>query len=126
MIKALDGILLSSEDSQKLSDFYKEKVGLKCTMEFEMGEKGEKVFEFADVKLYVNQHSEVHGKNKEPERFIINLETDDIEKEVEKLDKAGVKKIKDTYHVEGYGLVATYQDVDGNYFQIVQVRPSKS
>src|SRR3989344_6333059 len=125
MIKSLDGVLLSSEDSQKLADFYKEKVGLKCTMEFEMGEKGEKGFEFADVKLYINQHSEVHGQTKEPERFIINLETDDIEKEVEKLDKAGVKKIKDTYHVEGYGLVATYQDVDGNYFQLVQIRPSK-
>jgi len=126
MIKSLDGVLLSSEDSQKLADFYKEKVGLKCTMEFEMGEKGEKGFAFDDVKLYINQHSEVHGQTKEPERVILNLETDDIEEEVKKLDKAGVKKIKDTYHIEGYGLVATYQDVDGNYFQVVQVRAQKS
>ncbi len=122
MIKALDGVLLSSEDSQKLADFYKDKVGLKCTMEFEMGENNEKGFEFADVKLYVNQHSEVHGKTKEPQRVILNFETEDIEEEVAKLDKAGIKKIKDTYHVEGYGLIATYQDVDGNYFQVVQVR----
>lgn len=122
MIKALDGILLSSEDSQRLADFYKEKVGLKCTMEFEMGDKGEKGFYFEDVKLYINQHSEVHGKTKEPERVILNLETEDIDEEVARLDKAGVKKIKDTYHVEGYGLIATYQDVDGNYFQVVQVR----
>jgi predicted enzyme related to lactoylglutathione lyase len=124
MIKSLDGVLLSSEDSQKLANFYKEKVGLKCSMEFEMGEKGEKVFVFEDVKLYINQHSEVHGKSKEPERYILNLETDDIEAEVEKLDKAGVKKTKDTYHIEGYGLVATYEDVDGNYFQVVQVKAS--
>lgn len=122
MIKALDGILLSSEDSQKLADFYKDKVGLKCTMEFEMGENNEKGFEFADVKLYVNQHSEVHGKTKEPQRVILNFETEDIEEEVARLDKAGIKKIKDTYHVEGYGLIATYEDVDGNYFQVVQVR----
>ena len=124
MIKALDGVLLSSEDSQKLADFYKEKVGLKCTMEFEMGDKSENVFVFEDVKLYINQHSEVHGQTKEPERVILNFETDDIEEEVGKLDKAGVKKIKDTYHIEGYGLVATYEDVDGNFFQIVQVRAS--
>lgn len=124
MIKSLDGVLLSSEDSQGLADFYKEKVGLKCTMEFEMGDKSEKVFVFEDIKLYINQHSEVHGKTKEPQRFILNLETEDIEKEVEKLDKADVKKIKDTYHVEGYGLVATYEDVDGNYFQVVQVKAS--
>jgi predicted enzyme related to lactoylglutathione lyase len=126
MIKSLDGVLLSSEDSGKLADFYKEKVGLKCTMEFEMGDKGEKGFYFEDVKLYINQHSEVHGKAKEPERYILNLETEDIEKEVERLDKTGAKKIKDTYHVEGYGLIATYEDVDGNYFQIVQVKASES
>ncbi|MEK7581131.1 MAG: VOC family protein [Patescibacteria group bacterium] len=124
MIKSLDGILLSSEDSQKLADFYKEKVGLKCSMEFEMGDKGEKGFYFESVKLYINQHSEVHGKSKEPERYILNLETEDIEKTVENLDKEGVKKIKDTYHVEGYGLVATYEDIDGNYFQVVQVKSS--
>ena len=122
MIKSLDGVLLSSEDSQKLADFYKEKVGLKCTMEFEMGDKGEKGFAFEDVKLYINQHSEVHGKAKEPERYILNLETDDIEKEVARLDKEEIKKIKDIYHVEGYGLIATFEDVDGNYFQVVQIR----
>lgn len=124
MIKSLDGILLSSEDSQKLADFYKEKVGLKCTMEFEMGDKGEKGYYFEEVKLYINQHSEVHGKTKEPERVILNLETEDIEEEVTRLDKAGAKKIKDTYHIEGYGLVATYEDVDGNFFQVVQVKAS--
>lgn len=124
MIKSLDGVLLSSEDSQKLADFYKEKVGLKCTMEFEMGEKAEKGFYFEDVKFYINQHSEIHGKTKEPQRYILNLETEDIKKEVERLDKAGAKKIKDTYHVEGYGLIATYEDIDGNYFQIVQVKAS--
>lgn len=122
MIKSLDGVLLSSEDSTKLADFYKEKVGLKCTMEFEMGENNEKGFAFEDVKLYINQHSEVHGTNNQPQRFILNLETDDIEKEVEKLDNAEVKKVKDAYHVEGYGLVATFEDVDGNYFQVVQVK----
>lgn len=124
MIKTLEGVLLSSGDSQKLADFYKEKVGLKCTMEFEMGENAEKGFAFEDAKLYINQHSEVHGKNKEPERYILNLETENIEEDSKKLDSAGVKKIKDTYHIEGYGLVATYEDVDGNYFQIVQVKAS--
>lgn len=126
MIKALDGILLSSEDSTKLADFYKDKVGLKCTGEWEIGEKGEMGYEFADVKLFINQHSEVHGKSKEPERYILNFEVADIENAVEKLDKEDVKKIKDTYHIEGYGMVATYEDPDGNYFQLVQVKSSES
>lgn len=55
---------------------------------------------------------------------MFNLETDNIEEEVKKLDKAGVKKVQDTYHMENYGHIATFEDVDGNYFQLVQVRAS--
>ena len=62
------------------------------------------------------------GKNKNPERYMINFEVDDIKKEVKRLDKAKVKKIADTYHLEGYGWVVTFADIDGNYFQLVQVR----
>ena len=53
---------------------------------------------------------------------MINLEVDDIEKEVERLKKAKVKLIQDIYHIEDYGKIATFEDIDGNYFQLVQVR----
>lgn len=36
-------------------------------------------------------HSKVHGKNNFPERFIFNLEVDDIQKEVKKLDENWTK-----------------------------------
>jgi len=32
--------------------------------------------------------------------------------------------VQDTYHIEGYGYISTFEDVDGNYFQLVQVRAS--
>jgi len=41
---------------------------------------------------------------------------------VERLEKVGVKKIQDIYHVEGYGYIATFEDIDGNYFQLVQTK----
>ena len=53
---------------------------------------------------------------------MFNLEVDDIEKEVERLKKAMVKLIQDIYHIEDYGKIATFEDVDGNYFQLVQTR----
>jgi len=40
------------------------------------------------------------------------------------LKKAGVKVVAEIYHVEGYGWLATFEDLDGNYFQLVQVRAS--
>ncbi len=130
MIKGIESVLLFSENASKLSEFYNEKVGLKITFEGVMGEgkdEGE-IYQFelkGGSPLVILDHSKIKGKNKQPERFIFNLEVDDIEKEVKRLDKAGVKKQQDVYHVEDYGYVATFVDIDGNYFQLVQTYPTK-
>jgi predicted enzyme related to lactoylglutathione lyase len=124
MFKGLDGILLSSGNTNKLAKFYREVVGLKQTGEYEMGEDGESAYEFSDVQLFINPHDKVKGKNKNPERFMMNFEVEDIEEAVKKLKKNKVKLIQDIYHIEGYGQIATFEDPDGNYFQLVQVRPA--
>ncbi|MCL4366407.1 VOC family protein [Patescibacteria group bacterium] len=127
MIKGIESITLFSENAEKLADFYKEKVGLNLTMEAEVGEDGGGLYGFefdGGPGLYMMNHSKVKGKNKEPERIIFNLEVDDIEAEVKKLDEAGVTKIQDTYHMQEYGYIATFEDIDGNFFQLVQIKPS--
>lgn len=127
MVKGLESVGLFSENARKLAEFYRDKLGLKITMEAEIGEKGEELFELemkSGSGLYITDHSGVKGKNPQPERIMINLEVDDIEAEVKKVEGAGVKKIQDAYHVEGYGYIATFEDIDGNYFQFVQVKPS--
>ncbi|OGH16464.1 MAG: hypothetical protein A3C30_04715 [Candidatus Levybacteria bacterium RIFCSPHIGHO2_02_FULL_40_18] len=127
MIKGIESVLLGSANATKLAKFYREVVGLEQTMEFEYGEEGEKGYEFAlkgGSGFYINDHSKVKGKNKNPERMIINFEVDDIEKEAKRLKRAKVKVQQDIYHIEGYGLIATFVDPDGNFFQLVQVRAS--
>ncbi|OGD88260.1 hypothetical protein A3D81_03140 [Candidatus Curtissbacteria bacterium RIFCSPHIGHO2_02_FULL_40_17] len=126
MIKGLEAVLLSSENAANLAEFYREKVGLKQGEEMEIGDKGEKGFDFQleGANLYILDHSDVKGKSKEPARVMFNLEVDDIEKEVKRLKDEGVKAVADIYHVEGYGLIATFEDPDANYFQFVQVRAS--
>ena len=125
MVSGIETVNLFSEDAKNLADFYKNKVGLKVTLEAEMGEDGEEIYGFdfgQGSGVHIMDHSEIKGKSKDPNRCIFNLETDDIEKEVERLEKAGVKKTKDTCHIEGYGYIATFEDVDGNLFQLAQVR----
>lgn len=124
MIKGLDGVLISSEDPKALADFYKDKVGLQFEDEFEYGEKGEAGFMFkvGSSGLTILPHSEVKGENPNPARIMLNIEVDDEEVEVKRLKDAGVKCVAEIYHVEGYGLIATFEDPDGNYFQFVQVR----
>src|SRR3989344_4366733 len=108
MIKGLEGILLFSAKPGRLARFYADKVGLKITLEAETGEKGEEMYGFefeSGSNLYILNHSRITGKNK-------------------KLERGGVKKIADTYHMQDYGYIATFEDIDGNYFQLVQTRPS--
>lgn len=125
MIRGTESILIGSGNAKKLALFYQKKVGMKLTLEADMGEKGEKLFGF-DVKgragIYIIDHSKVKGKNKNPERFIINIEVHNIEKEVKRLRNQKVRVIQDVYHVEEYGKVATFEDPEGNYFQFVQVK----
>ena len=125
MIRGLESLMLFSEDAAKLAKFYKDKVGLKTTGEFEMGDKGQKVyvFEFSKTSdLYIVDEPKVKGKNKTPQRFTLNLEVGDIKKEVKRLKGKKVKLYMDTYHIQGYGWAASFADVDGNCFQLVQVK----
>jgi len=128
MIRGMESVLLFSDNAKKLAAFYKDVVGLKSGMEAVMGEHDEAMFEFklGNCSLIVLDHSDIHGKSKEPRRMFVNIEVDDIEKEVARLRKHKVNVIADTYHLENYGWITTFEDPDGNYFQFVQVRPTPS
>ncbi len=129
MVQGLESVTLFSENATRLAEFYRDKVGLEVELVGEMGEDGgnDKVYEVklgGGSGLFIVDHSEVKGNNKEPQRIIINLEVDKIEPEFERLKKANVKVVQEVYHLQEYGLIATFEDSDGNYFQLVQVKAS--
>ena len=126
MIKGVDSILIASENPKVLADFYKEKVGAEYIDEFVYGEDSATgyMLKLGSVGLNILPHSEVHGKNDSPARIMVNIEVDDCEKECQKVKDNGVKVITEMYHMEGYGYIGTFEDPDGNYFQLVQVRSS--
>lgn len=127
MIRGLEAVLIGSANAKKLAEFYKKNVGLKQESVWENPENGEEGYQIKAGKsnIYIMDHSKIKGKAKDPNRLIFNIEVDDIEKEVKRLKKAKVKVVADIYHMQGYGLIATFADPDGNYFQFVQVRASK-
>src|SRR3990167_11021781 len=124
MFRGVDAILLYSSDPKRLAEFYKDKVGMSVDMTGEYGEDKRDVFYMFKVgeskQFGVLHHSKIKGKNKQPERYMINFEVKNIEAAVGKLKKNKVKLIADIYHVQDYGKIATFEDVDGNYFQLVQ------
>jgi predicted enzyme related to lactoylglutathione lyase len=127
MIRKIEAVLLSSPNAKKLAAFYTAKVGVKFQFEGEMGD-GDNVYGASwknSSDFVVMDHSKVKAASREPERYMINFEVDDIEKEFARVKKAGVKVISPIYHIESYGHVATFEDPDGNFFQFVQVRAKK-
>jgi predicted enzyme related to lactoylglutathione lyase len=112
------GASIWSEDLHNLLPFYRDVLGLKVLHESEsyvvFGETEE-----AAVTLGLGTHSEVHGRNADPARHMLGLESNDLRAEWKRLKAAGVEFIEDP---TDYGdiLLATLKDPEGNLVQIWQ------
>lgn len=123
MVKNFESVIIGSQNATKLANFYKKKVGLKQSWDAVMG-KNANVYGFSigKIDLVIMDQSKVKGKSKDPSRLMFNLEAGNIEKEFAKLKKAGVKVVAKIHHVQEYGYLATFEDLDGNYFQLVKTK----
>ena len=112
------GILVGSENPEKLKEYYTKLFG-KPTFDDDDG--GYFGWQFGEGAVTFGPHSEVKGKSREPGRVIWNLETDDVEGEFTKLKGKGATVVKEPYDpAEDSGMtIATFADPDGNYFQLM-------
>lgn len=106
--------MIGSMQPKVLAEFY-EKVFEKPA---DMVEGGWHGWQVGAVFFSVGEHSETEGKAKDPARMMFNLETKEVEKEFDRLVKAGATVIKEPYEMGG-GKIATLADPDGNYFQLM-------
>ncbi len=113
----LNSILLFSEKSKELADFYK-KVFQKDPDWSEGNFYG---FTAGKGFLTIGPHDKVHGKNTNPERIMFNLETKDVKGEFERIKKLGANVVAKPYQPaeEPEMWIATFADPDGNYFQLM-------
>lgn len=111
-----NSVLLFSANPDELATFYK-KV-FKKDPDWEEG--GYSGFNLGGGMFMIGPHDKVKGKNKTPERVIFNFETDDVEGEFKRIKKLDVTVIKEPYHPDEAEdmLLATFADLDGNYFQL--------
>lgn len=116
----LNSLLLFSENPQKLVDFYKEILG----KETEWSGGDFQGFQVGAGTMVIGPHDKVKGKNPNPERIMFNFETDNVEEEFNRIKGLGTKVIAAPYHPsedaeDAQGKIATFEDPDGNYFQIM-------
>ncbi len=118
MIKKFAGASIWSEDLNNLLPFYRDVLGLKVIDEspgFVLLGKDQP----EAPALGLGTHSEVHGRNTDPARHMIGLESDDLAADWKRLKEAGVEFIEDPTDYGGLSL-ATMKDPEGNLVQIWQ------
>lgn len=116
MIKGLSGATIWSQDLSNLLPFYRDVLGLPVGIQAPgfvlLGKPG-------TPALALGTHSEVRGRNADPARHMVGLETDDVTADWTRLKAAGVDFVEDP---KDYGNVAlaTLRDPEGNLLQLVQ------
>lgn len=110
-----NSIMLGSDDAPRLAAYYTKLFGKP-----RWDDGGYVGWMIGSCGLTVAPHSEVHGTNDQPGRFIWNITSPDVKGDFETFKAAGAIVVREPYDFEqspGYW-VATFADPDGNYFQL--------
>jgi predicted enzyme related to lactoylglutathione lyase len=115
----LNGILIGSEDPQRLAGFYTRLFG-----EPGWNEGGYTGWRIGTGTLMVGPHDQVKGRSAQPGRLIWNIESADVAGDCERFKAAGATVVREPYRPDGAAegpefWIATFSDPDDNYFQLV-------
>lgn len=120
MVKNISAILIWSQDYRKLSEWYIEKLELEVLEELDHPDDTGVGFQVGDVYLWIGQHSEVKGKNKDPHRHMFNFTVDSVSETYEKLKERGVEFFAKPFKAPTFDkYFATFYDLDGNMVQLI-------
>lgn len=115
----LNSVMIGSEDPKGLVEFYTKLFGEPT------GAEGDYTWwQIGTGGFTVAYHDQIHGKNVQPGRVLWNIETSDVRGDFDKLVTAGATVVREPYAPSGGPedsemLVCTFEDPDGNYFQLV-------
>jgi len=115
----LNNIMLGSEDSKRLGDFYTRILGDPVS-EWSDEAGGWFGYRAGEGSLAIGPHSEVKGPNQHPGRIMLNFTTTDVRAEFERIKGLGAEVVAEPYEPGGGDgmLMCTFADPDGNYFQL--------
>ena len=116
MIDGIAGVILWTDDLDKLKLFYINKLGLKP----HSVQEGFIAFDFDGIRLSIGLHSAVKGDSKDPLRVMVNLGTNRIWAIYNKMVEDGVIFLRPPEVQHWGGMVATFEDPDGNVLQLMQ------
>jgi predicted enzyme related to lactoylglutathione lyase len=111
----ISGVMIGSEDSQKLGEFYTKVLG-------EPGFRDGTWWGWENgASIMIGNHSEVRGANTLPQRSMLMIEVDDVKATFDEIAGFGATIIAEPYRPDDgtNNWLATLADPDGNYFQLM-------
>jgi predicted enzyme related to lactoylglutathione lyase len=118
MLTNISAILIWSEDYKKLAEWYEKKLQLKVFEELDYPEDTGVGFMVGNVYLWIGQHSEVKGKNKDMHRHMFNFAVDSVTQTYKELESRGVKFLATPFKAPTGKYFATFYDPDDNLIQL--------
>ena len=120
MIENLSGIIVWTDNLERLKKFYEQALGLTphsvrenfIAYKWNAGK--------VEIRFSIGFHSRVNGGSKDPFRAMINFDVTDINEISSRLKAHGTKFIREPELEHWGGLVATFEDPDGNIIQMLQ------
>lgn len=115
-------ILIWSQRYKELADWYQETFHLKIAETINHPKDTGVLFEFPQggVWLWIGQHSEIRGKNKDAKRIMLNINVDSITKAYAYLVGKGVKILAKPFKAPTFEkYFITFYDPDGNVLQCI-------
>jgi predicted enzyme related to lactoylglutathione lyase len=112
---------INSTNPQRLYEWYRDTLGLPRVEDESMGPTA---LHAGGAIISFSQHSEITGPATEPARHLNSLFVADIDREQERLVAAGAQCIRDRGREFWGGIISTFVDPDGNYIQLIQLRPA--
>lgn len=109
--------LIFSETPDKLAEFYGKVFETKPVWE----EQGYTTYQVGSGMVTIGSHDKVKGKSPDPERIMLNFETEEVKSEFERIKKLGATVVAEPYSMgeSADEWIATFADPDGNFFQLM-------
>src|SRR4051812_4261371 len=93
----LNSLMIGTSQPKALAEFYEKLFGRPA----DMVEGDWHMWQAGNCSLSVGEHSEVKGQAKEPSRIILNLETNAVKEEFERLKVLNTTIVKEPYEMGG-------------------------
>ena len=115
-----NSILIGSENPKALAEYYTRLFG-----EPGMQDDSYTGWQLGSGNVSIGPHDEVIGKNQQPGRLLWNIESEDVKADFDRFVAAGATVVREPYNPGGPPefLIATFEDPDGNYFQLMSAMP---